>query len=102
MSESISMNDINLASFLNESDSDEEIFVEKEKHSNIIREKICEISQMQLKNRFSYASVGSVVKLMNDIPGTQIQIPQNKKKKSKNGRSINNYCADLLRNLQQM
>lgn len=83
MSESISMNDINLASFLNESDSDEEIFVEKEKHSNIIREKICEISQMQLKNRFSYASVGSVVKLMNDIPGTQIQIPQNKKKNQK-------------------
>lgn len=50
-----------------------------ESSSNVVQNKIKEISKVQIKNKLSYQGVCSVVKLMNDMPGSSIKLPECKK-----------------------
>lgn len=71
---------INIQEFLNsESESsDADIDEETVTNTHIVSEKLYEVSQLQIKNRFSYKCAADVIDLVNNMPGTKIQIPKYK------------------------
>lgn len=76
------MDDLNLVEFLNISDEYDESNENTNEYirpcANIVTEKLCNVSDFQIKNRVSYKSVTDAIKLMNQMPGTQIKIPESK------------------------
>lgn len=67
--------------FISDSDTDTDIDVEpnaKRKCLNMVDQKICEISKTHIQNRLPYRCVSEVTKLMNEMPGAQISIPDTK------------------------
>lgn len=77
----IDMNQFNMDTFLDsshEESTDDESVSAKRPRSNITNHQISEISQMQLKNRMTYKNIGSVIDLVNNVPGSVIDIPSNK------------------------
>lgn len=73
-----------LSEFLEEcSDSDCESDLEKygpnERPRNIISKKVNEVINVQIKNQFSYEATSNVFKLLNEMPGSIIQLPVDKR-----------------------
>lgn len=71
--------DLNLIEFLNISDESTRNTPPDESHgTNIVTEKLCDVSNTQIKNQLSYKSVTDVITLMNEMPGAQVKIPERK------------------------
>lgn len=57
----------------------EETISFKKPPKHITTEKICKVNEVQIKNKLSYRATSQVLKLMNEMPDTTINLPNSKK-----------------------
>lgn len=81
---------INLVDFLNSESDDSTTGIDEETVSkaSIVTEKLCEVNQLQIKNRCSYRCAADVINLINNTPGAKIKIPKYKA-------ALQNAAADM-------
>lgn len=79
----IDLEELDLLSFFNldfNDSNDAEIIECSIISQNIVQSKVQEINEIQLKNTFSYEGTCDVVKLINNMPGAIIKLPDSKKR----------------------
>lgn len=73
--------DFDLLNFLkidseSESESDTECATPYNNPPTLMGRKICEVNDLQIKKNLSYEATSEIVKLMNGMPNTTVQLPK--------------------------